>query len=222
MGYNLTENHKNLVRWMVQENRAGNLPDEFSVVRLSGNGFITTCTGDQSDQPELSPGALDALAATDLIIGTPNLRRTTSTRGTSKRPKLDYKETESSRRCTLTAKAYEAVNSDFAAPDISFVTQLTPLADVTSLDDEIKERCLPSLGAGSANQKMWDIAVRTAMVVLEERLRDVGDISDTGRIGQALVNDVFSGRGTLAGRFFIVIVNLLLKMLEELRLPTTA
>ena len=160
---------------------------------------------------------------------------------------------------TLTAAAFEAVDSDFAAPDISFVTQLTPLADVTNLDDELKERCLPTLGAGSANPKMWDIAVRTAMVVLEERLRDVGGISNTGRIGQALVNDVFSGKGTLAGEFstdperqgyrdlyagvvgafrnryahrlvdptpedggaFIVFVNLLLKMLEELRQTTT-
>jgi hypothetical protein len=113
------------------------------------------------------------------------------------------------------------------------------------------------LGAGGTYPKMWDMAVRTAMVVLEERLRDVGGISDTGRRGQALVNDVLSSRDTLAGRFsddqvrqgyrdlyagvfaivrspyahrlvdpapedegaFIVLVNLLLKMLEELRQP---
>jgi hypothetical protein len=152
-------------------------------------------------------------------------------------------------------KAFVAVDSDFDAPDTSFVTQLTPLADVSNLDDELKERCLPTLGAGGTNPKMWDMAVRTAMVVLEERLRDVGGISDERRTGQALVNDVLSGKGTLAGGFsndperqgyrdlyagvvgvfrnryahrlvdpmpedggaFIVFVNLLLKMLEDLR-----
>lgn len=141
---------------------------------------------------------------------------------------------------------------------MSFVKHLSPLADVTNLDDEIKHRCLPSLGAGSADPKMWDTAVRTAVVVLEERLRDVGGISDESIIGRDLVNKVFGDKGTLAdelsnkpeqqgyreiyagtvgvfrnryahrlvdptpedGGTFIIFVNLLLKMLEELRQPS--
>jgi hypothetical protein len=143
----------------------------------------------------------------------------------------------------------------FAAPDTAFVTQLTPLADVTNLDNELKQRCLPVLGVGSTDPMMWNSAVRTAGVILEERLRDVGSIADTGHVGRELVNGVFGNGGTLAGRFsldaerqgyrdlyagvvgafrsryahrlvdpmpenggaFIVFVNLLLKMLEDLR-----
>jgi hypothetical protein len=89
---------------------------------------------------------------------------------------------------------------NFAAPDTAFVTQLTPLADVTNLDDELKQRCLPVLGAGSADPMMWNSAARTAGVILEERLRDVGSIAGTGRVGRELVNDVFGNGGTwLAG-----------------------
>jgi hypothetical protein len=166
---------------------------------------------------------------------------------------------ERSRWCTLMASAFEAVDSDFDAPDTSFVKQLTPLADITNLDDQLKQRVLPILGAGSADPMMWDSAVRTAGVILEERLRDVGGISDAGRVGRELVNDVFGNGGTLAGSFsldaervgyrdlyagvvgafrnryahrlidpmpedggaFIVFVNLLIKMLEDLRKPTT-
>ena len=48
---------------------------------------------------------------------------------------------------------------------------------------------------------MWDTSVRTAVVVLEERLRDVGGIADPERIGRGLVNNVFAANGTLADRF---------------------
>jgi hypothetical protein len=48
---------------------------------------------------------------------------------------------------------------------------------------------------------MWDTSVRTAVVILEERLRDVGGIADPERIGRGLVNDVFAANGTLADRF---------------------
>jgi len=132
---------------------------------------------------------------------------------------------------------------------------LSLTADVTNLDNEIRARCLPILDAGNANPKLWDSIVRTATVVLEERLRDIGGITDPSRVGQGLVNDVFGQHGTLAERFtvdserqgyrdlyagvvgafrnpyghrfvdpapedggaFLVFVNLLLKMLEDLR-----
>ena len=89
----------------------------------------------------------------------------------------------------LTGKAYEAVDNNFKEPDTSFVKHLTPLADITNLDEELKQRCLPILGAGSAEPKLWDSAVRTAGVILEDRLRDVGGISDTNCVGLALVNN---------------------------------
>jgi len=143
---------------------------------------------------------LDALAAADLLICTPNYKTTTPTIGKT-RPRVTYRQQEINRRCTLTGKAYEAVDSDFAAPDTSFVRHLAPLADLTNLDGEIKTRCLPILGAGSADPKLWDSAVRTAAVILEERLRDIGGITDPSRVGQNLVNDVFGNNGTLAYKF---------------------
>jgi len=48
---------------------------------------------------------------------------------------------------------------------------------------------------------MWDTAVRTTVVILEERLRDVGSVTDESRIGLNLVNDVFGGGGSLADKF---------------------
>src|SRR5690348_5860712 len=44
--------------------------------------------------------------------------------------------------CSLTGEAYFAVDSNFAAPDNSFVMHLTPLADLTNFDDQLKRRCL--------------------------------------------------------------------------------
>ncbi len=238
MPYNLTEGQKNLVRWMVQEVRAGKLPEEFWVywVAETPEGMLVEY---EEEYPSVTQGALDALAASDLILSQPHFRQ----------------HGESSRKCTLMGNAFAAVDSDFDAPDTSFVTQLTPLADTTNLDDELKRRCLPILGAGSVDPMMWDSAVRTAGVILEERLRDVGGIKDMNRTGRQLVNDVFGDSGSLAGKFvvpsermgyrelysgivgafrnpsahrvvdptpeeggaFIVFVNLLLKRLEDLR-----
>jgi hypothetical protein len=166
-----------------------------------------------------------------------------------------FSQYEQARRVTLLGQAFEAVDTDFDAPDTSFVKHLTPLADVTNLDAELKQRCLPILGAGSADPKLWDSVVRTAAVILEERLRDVGEINDPNINGRELVNWVFGNKGTLASRIpdeserrgyrdmyagivgifrnpyahrlidpnpedggtFVVFVNLLLKILEDLR-----
>ncbi|PYK23930.1 MAG: hypothetical protein DME59_15285 [Verrucomicrobia bacterium] len=103
----------------------------------------------------------------------------------------------------MTGEAYHAVDSNFAAPDTSFLKQLTPLADLTSFDDTLKRRCLPMLGAGAADPMLWDSAVRTAGVILEERLRDVGKISDPNLIGRELVNKVFGQSGSLASKFTV-------------------
>src|SRR3990170_2532005 len=132
---------------------------------------------------------------------------------------------------------------------------LTPLADITNLDAQLKQRCLPLLVAGSTDPKLWDSVVRTAGVILEKRLRDVGGIDDPNRVGRDLVNDIFGSKGTLTARIsndserqgyrdiyagivgafrnpyahrlvdptpedggaFIIFINLLLKMLEDLR-----
>ncbi|HOR18512.1 MAG TPA: TIGR02391 family protein [Brevefilum sp.] len=244
--YNLTDNQKDILRWIVQEVRHKNLPEEFIVVWHFGDNSIIGFTGKEGDIPEITKGVLDLFHDNGLMFCRPNM---------ALQSLAPYISSDTTRHCTLTGKAYEAVDSDFSAPDISFVTHLTPLADLTNLDDAIKKRCLPILGAGSTDPKLWDSAIRTAGVILEERLRDVGGISDENCIGQALVNSVFSNNGSLQSKFsvdserqgyrdlyagivgafrnpsshrfidpspdeggaFIVFVNLLLKMLEKFR-----
>jgi hypothetical protein len=247
--YNLTDSQKDLLRWLVQQVRDGNLAEEFVIIWLTDDqSQISGFKGERNAKiPNLTKGALDALAAAELILCNISYETKTSSSGA--------REVERNRRCTLLGKAYEAVDSNFSAPDTSFVKHLTPLADVTNLDNELKLRCLPILGAGGADPRLWDSVVRTAGVILEERLHDVGKIADPSRVGRDLVNDVFGKTGTLAAKFsidaerqgyrdlyagvvgvfrnpsahrlidptpedggaFVVFVNLLLKMLEDLR-----
>ena len=177
MTYNLTPAQKDLLREIVSGVRDGKLGEEFGIVWtlqgphfMSGSGFTPA--------NNFTTGKLEALAASDLI---------------------HLAHGEHDVRITLTGSAYEAVDNDFNAPDTSFLTQLTPLADVTNLDPDLKQRVLPILGAGATDPMLWDSAVRTASVILEERLRDVGQITD-GSIGKGLVNRVFASGGALAAK----------------------
>jgi hypothetical protein len=68
------------------------------------------------------------------------------------------------------------------------------------LDADLSSRCLPLVNANPNNPKVWDSAVRTAGVILEERLRKVGNIKDNS-VGRDLVNKVFGKAGTLAKDF---------------------
>ncbi len=197
MGYDLTESQQELASWMVEAVRDGRMRKEFLVSWFSGVGVIMNVG---VEHPEITKGTLDALAAVGFIVSDASFETKTTTVG-RKNPKLKEMHRERSRRCTLTGKAFAAVDSDFDAPDDSFVRHFTPLADVTNLDAELKRRCLPILGAGSADPTLWDSAVRTAIVVLEERIRRAARVSDQGRTGRDLINDVFADKGTLAGRF---------------------
>jgi hypothetical protein len=237
--YNLTPSQQALLRSIVEKVRAKQIPEEFTFAWDHRGAFLHYEGAPAfSPMPEVTKGALDALAANHLL----HIR-------------TESGDAFGMRYCTLTGKAYEAVDSNFAAPDTSFVRHLTPLADITAFDAELKHRCFPILGAGAADPKLWDSAVRTAGVILEERLRNVGMITDPHAIGRDLVNKVFGKTGTLAGKFardaereghrdlyagvvgafrnpsahrlvdpapheggaYIVFVNLLLKMLDDLR-----
>jgi hypothetical protein len=238
--YNLTPAQKTLLRSIVEKVKAKQIPEEFTFIwGMEGTFLHHEGLKGFHPAPGVTKGAIHALAANDLL----HLR-------TDPGDKFGH-----TMHCTLTGKAYEAVDSNFAAPDTSFVRHLTPLADITALDADLKHRCLPILGAGAADPKLWDSAVRTAGVILEERLRDVGTITDPRTIGRDLVNKVFSKSGTLAAKFrhdaeregyrdlyagvvgafrnpsahrlvdpappeggaYIVFVNLLLRMLDDLR-----
>jgi hypothetical protein len=160
------------------------MPEEFSFMWGDHGAFLGYEGAQQFSGVEgVTQGALDVLAANSLL----HMRVTSDPFNT--------------RHCTLTGKAYEAVDTNFDAPDTSFIRHLTPLADLTQLDAQLKQRCLPILGAGAANPQMWDSAVRTAGVILEERLRSIGGITDPQAIGRDLVNKVFGKNGARSDSF---------------------
>jgi len=176
--YNLTSSQKDLLRRLVQKVREEQIPEEFFICKTQAGNLIYGDDGSQENILEITQLELETFVDNNLLRCT-------------------------GRRCTLTGKAFESVDNNFNAPDTSFVKHLTPLADITNLDEQLKQRCLPILGAGSADPTLWDSAVRTAGVILEHRLRDVGGISDDNCVGQALVNNVFSKNGTLASKFSV-------------------
>lgn len=87
--------------------------------------------------------------------------------------------------------------------DLSAIPHLVPFAQVKHLDPELWERCRLSLSSGGDDPKAWDKAVRTATVILEERLRKLGNTESTNRdaTGESLVNLIFSDNSrVLAGK----------------------
>jgi len=116
MNYNLTESQKSLIKWIVQEVGNGHLPEEFFVAWvMGGKGYIISeYQGDESNLPEITPGLLDALAASDMLLCEIRYEFTRSGR-----------QYESSRRCVVRQKAYEAVESDFEPPPTELGTRVT-------------------------------------------------------------------------------------------------
>jgi hypothetical protein len=177
MPYNLTDNQKELIRVLVEQVRNGSLNEEMLISwTMDGSDII----GYDGTPLQIQKGALSVLESNGLINVIPN---------------------QYAWRVTLTGAAYEAVDTNFEQADLSFLRFITPLADISGFDESIKRRCLPLLSTGGIDPMLWDSAVRTAGVILEERLHDVGGIADRNRIGRDLVNDVFGRSGTLATKF---------------------
>ena len=99
--YNLTDNQKKIITWIVQEIRSQNLPEEFFVVftftgvSISGyQGISISGYQGKLPQPDISAGALEALDRADLII-------------------FKHLSRGSEYKCIVLGKAYEAVDSNF-------------------------------------------------------------------------------------------------------------
>ena len=177
MSFNLTSGQKELLVQIVGYVRAGQFGEEFSVLNSTTNPHVIA-DGGFAPVPSLTQGKLEALSNANLLHLT-----------------ID----DSILNVTLLGSAYDAVDNNFDAPDVSFLTHLTPLTDITGLDAEIKQRVLPLLAAGPSDPKVWDSAVRTVSVILEDRLRNIANIND-GSIGKGLVNKAFGSNGTLASK----------------------
>ncbi|WP_008310970.1 TIGR02391 family protein [Leptolyngbya sp. PCC 6406] len=178
---NLTETQKNLLQWLVEQVRAGILnEEEIWFIWISGR---TSLVGYQENVPEVKSTTLDALQSGGCL-------------SCDRSRQHQYK-------CALTSKAYEAVDSNFSAPNLSAIPHLIPLIEVKHLDPTLWERCRFSLSVGGDDPKAWDQAVRTAMVVLEERLRELGrtESINPGATGEGIVNLIFAGKNpVLAGK----------------------
>lgn len=119
MGYNLTETQKSVLVWMVEANREGELDEEFVISWLTGGHLIINQrrTAQPEDTPDITRGVLDALNDAGLVRCDINYdSRTRRSGGTKNRPQFKETQVERSRRCTLTQKAYDAVDSDFVEP----------------------------------------------------------------------------------------------------------
>jgi hypothetical protein len=96
--YNLTDNQKKIITWIVQEIRNKTLPERFLVAYVWGTGLniidYETYPG-RLPRPQITQIELQALQNAQLILFTPLDREN------------DY-------QCTVLKKAYEAVDSNFA------------------------------------------------------------------------------------------------------------
>jgi hypothetical protein len=145
--YNLTENQKEFLKWLINEIKQGNLNEEFCVthtlkeISLSSPKKLEVYNFPSSESPQAT---LEVLVHEQIITC--------------------IKSSQAQYRYVVTQRAYDAVKSNFNEPDTSFTRHITPLADVSNLDNELKKRCLPILSAGSSDSTLWDSAVRTAGV----------------------------------------------------------
>jgi hypothetical protein len=178
---NLTETQKSLLQWLVEQVRAEMLNEEEIWFTWTSEG--TGLLGYQGNVPDVKTTTLDALQSNGCL-------------SCDRSHQHQYK-------CVLTSKAYEAVDSNCGVPNLSAISYLIPLTEVKHLDPELWERCRFSLSAGGDDPKAWDKAVRTATVVLEERLRKLGKTEgiNADATGEAIVNIIFAGKNpVLSGK----------------------
>ena len=175
MTYNLTKSQQGLLSWVVEEVRAGNLNEEDIWFSWTKDGM--SLMGYKGTPPQVHRNTVKALVQSGLLTGTPK--------------KNGY-------RAALTAEAHRAVESDFEEPEAPAISEVIPLAEATHLDEELWERCRYSISADSTDPKAWDKAVRTATIVLEDRLREFGrtDDVDPSATGDRIVNLIFGSSGT--------------------------
>jgi hypothetical protein len=194
MSYNLTDNQKEICKWLVGESKKGKLPDEFYFDLFTHKNKILVnrqLPEFTIEQPEITKGTIEVLRK-ERLLTYKNIRG---------KPSGYYPQMLIGLLVTLRGQLFKAVESDFGSPDTLFTQYLTPLSDLTYLDKEIIDRCLPTLSVDSANPKNWDTAIRNAVVILEERLRDIGNIPDSNRRGKPLVNYLFGKNGTMINKF---------------------
>jgi hypothetical protein len=178
---NLNESQKSILRWIVNEAWNGNLDENEIWFIWSKDG--TDIMDFDGKVPEVKKITLESLEKAGFLI--------------CQRDQHWYK-------CALTSRAYEAVENNFETKKIkrddSYTDYLKGLNNLDHLDKELKQRCLHSISNDPENPTAWDKAIRTATVVLEERLRKIGETEKINPAATAdtIVNIAFSERGKIA------------------------
>jgi hypothetical protein len=169
----LTEKQKTILLNLVKEVRAGNLKEDsiWYIRTLTDYGWVDYKGSDS--WPPVTFATFDILEEYGYIKW-------------QQKSQHQYKG-------TLTGKAYEAVDSNFAEPNRSAIRHLIPLTEVEHLDCELWERVRFSVSAGGDNPKAWDTAIRNVTVVLEDRMRKLGNIDNINQkaTGNGIVNLIF-------------------------------
>jgi len=97
--YNLIDEQKESIRWIVQKIRSGELNEEFNcVLHINGNFARFEGKGEEITEAPITEGTLGALKVSELLLVEPKERFL--------------------RHCTILEKAYQAVDSDFV--DVNF------------------------------------------------------------------------------------------------------
>ncbi|EGJ33705.1 MULTISPECIES: TIGR02391 family protein [Moorena] len=164
---NLNETQKKLLQWLVEEVRADRLKENEILFIWSYSGTIIG--GYQRNVPKVDKITLDALENSDCLVCNKSIQH-------------QY-------NCALTSKAYQAVKSNFGAPNLSAIPP-----ELKHLDPELLKRCHCLLNTCGDDSKAWDKDVRTATVFLEERLKKLGKIDNSNKnaTGEDIVNKIFS------------------------------
>jgi hypothetical protein len=227
--YNLTDNQKKLAKWLVKNVKEGNLDEEFKIELRPAN-FKTreeldklfainslspdmevellTYRGTKPDYQNIhmTQASLQALVNNDLLRShVLQEAKNSESKNIFEGSPVTFTTMPLNEvvRYSLTGSIYKAVDDDFNSLDTSFVDYLTPLANPSDFDEALTKRCFPILATGGSDPILWDSAVRTAGVILEERLHDVGAIYDPSQVGRSLVNVIFGKTGTLASKFTV-------------------
>lgn len=183
----LTEQAKKSLIQIIELIQVGKIDEEFFIYGYR-QIYLYSPRIDRGIKFKASKSALDALEKEGLITNTGE----SEDDGWFSWTKYKYQ---------LNCQAYKAVKSNFDDLDTPFIKNTILLADASNLDNELKQRCLSILSAGSSDSTLWDSAVRTAGVILEERLRTKGEINDSNLTGRTLVNKIFTDNGILASKF---------------------
>lgn len=178
---NLNESQKRTLKWIVNEAWNGTLDENEIWFTWSKDG--THIMNYQGPVPEIKKITLDVLERSGYLI---------------------CQQLKHSYKCALMPQAYEAIERNFKANNIerddSFTKYLKGLKDIDHLDEELRKRCLYSISSDPKNPAAWDKAIRTATVVLEERLRNIGATEkiNPDATGDTIVNIAFSEKGEIA------------------------